>query len=156
MGTFAETVIVDCHLCFADQEKQTSGFCFLFSYIYSIQIYVLITWLYICMYMCIHVHIYVYIYTHIQIYTCCLFKRKKEAQAIFLNSFTASSSCKWKFAVCCLRKNKRKLSILQTVCFQVLNQFRTNRTNPRLLETNKNKNRKKIIFPHQIVSENKH
>jgi hypothetical protein len=28
MGTFAETAIIDCRSLFADQEKQTSVFCF--------------------------------------------------------------------------------------------------------------------------------
>ncbi len=31
---------------------------------------------------------------------CCCFKRKTEAQAIFLNPFTVCSSCKQKFVVC--------------------------------------------------------
>ncbi len=45
--------------------------------------------------MYIFIHIYVYIYI-----CCCRFKRKTEAQAIFLNQFTICSWCKWKFVVC--------------------------------------------------------
>jgi hypothetical protein len=113
MGTFAETVIVDCHLYFADQEKQTSVFCFLFPYIYT---HICTDNVTIYMYVHIYTNIYLYIYIYTHIHICCLFKRKTESQAIFLNSYTACSSCKWKFAVCCWRKNERKLSILQTVC----------------------------------------
>jgi hypothetical protein len=36
----------------------------------------------------------------IYIYICCHFKRKMEAQAIFLNPFTVCSSCNWKFVIC--------------------------------------------------------
>jgi hypothetical protein len=43
---------------------------------------------------------YVYLYIYIYIYMCCRFKQKTEAKAIFLNPFTACSSCKRKFVVC--------------------------------------------------------
>jgi hypothetical protein len=36
----------------------------------------------------------------VYIFICCCFKRKAEAQVIFLNPFTVCSSCKWKFVVC--------------------------------------------------------
>ncbi len=67
----------------------------------------------IYIYMYIYIYIYtLYIYTEMYIYTstymylylylyniCCGFKRKTEAQAIFLNPFTVCSPCKWKFIV---------------------------------------------------------
>jgi hypothetical protein len=40
------------------------------------------------------------IFIHICIYICCCFKRKTEAQGIFLNPFTICSSCKQKFVIC--------------------------------------------------------
>jgi hypothetical protein len=39
-------------------------------------------------------------FPYIYEYICCCFKRKTEAQAIFLNLFTVCSSCKRKFVVC--------------------------------------------------------
>jgi hypothetical protein len=85
MGMFAETANVDYSLCFDDQGKQTSIFCFKQQHIY------------IDMYLYISLHIYIYIYIYIQI--CCCYKRKTEAQPIFLIPFTVCSSCKRKFVV---------------------------------------------------------
>ncbi len=50
-------------------------------------------YIYLCIYLYIYVYIYVYIYMYIYLYlnmyiytyTCCSFKRKTEARAIFLN-----------------------------------------------------------------------
>jgi hypothetical protein len=50
------------------------------------------------LYLYISVSIYISIYLYI--YICCRFKRKTEAQAIFLNPFIICSSYKQKFAVC--------------------------------------------------------
>jgi hypothetical protein len=47
-----------------------------------------------------HIYINKYLCKYVSIYICCSFKRKPEAQAIFLNPFTVFSSCKWKFVVC--------------------------------------------------------
>ncbi len=46
-----------------------------------------------------YIHIYIY-NIYLFIYICSRFKRKTEAQAIFLNSFTVCSSCKRKFVIC--------------------------------------------------------
>ncbi len=51
-------------------------------------------------YIYIHRYRYIYISINIYIYICCRFKRKMEAQVIFLNPFTVCSSCKRKFVVC--------------------------------------------------------
>jgi hypothetical protein len=50
----------------------------------------------------VYLDIYFYIYIALSKYRCCRFnrKRKTEAQAVFLNSFTICSPCKWKFVVC--------------------------------------------------------
>jgi hypothetical protein len=105
---FAETANVDYLLSFADQGKRASVFRFPFSlYIYfetaadiytyrDIEIYIYIS-LYIS-----NLYLYIYIFIY---YICCCFKRKTEAQAIFLNPFTVGSSCKQKFVVC-LERNK--------------------------------------------------
>jgi hypothetical protein len=54
--------------------------------------------------MYIFIYIYVetaaYMYISISIYICCHFRRKTEAQMIFLNLFTVCSLCKQKFVVC--------------------------------------------------------
>ncbi len=66
-----------------------------------------------------YIHIYIYIYMlkwqHIYIYRdlSCHFKRKVEAEAIFLNSFTVCSSCKQNFVVCMLSKKQREVIRLQ-------------------------------------------
>jgi hypothetical protein len=92
MGMFAQTSIVDYLLPFADQGKQTSVsicskptevFCFRFPFAankrkfpFSVSSF------------------------SVYIYLCCGFKRKTEAQVVFLNPFTVSSLFKWKFVVC--------------------------------------------------------
>ncbi len=104
MGTFAETANIDYRSSFADQGKQTS----IFVPIFRIYIYTYI-YIYIHIYRHKHINIYTrtYIYKYLQIYCiymffyiyiCCRFKRKTEAQAIFLNPFFCSS-CKRNFVV---------------------------------------------------------
>jgi hypothetical protein len=116
MGTFAEAANVDYHLSFADLGIQTSVFRFPLVP-FSIHIYIKTA-----AQLCIHVdtykgkYIYMFIYVSISIYLyLCIYmyiyaavshgKRKMEAQAIFLNPFTACSSCKWKLSVC--KRTKR-------------------------------------------------
>jgi hypothetical protein len=48
---------------------------------------------------CIYTYICIKILAYVYIYMLC-FKRKSEAQAIFLNQFTICSSCKRKFVIC--------------------------------------------------------
>ncbi len=48
-----------------------------------------------CIFIFASTYLYLYIYR-----TCCCFKRKMEAQAIFLDPFIVCSSCKWKLVVC--------------------------------------------------------
>ncbi len=52
--------------------------------------------------MFIYIDMYIYQYLNIYIHICCHSKRKwkTEAQAIFLNPFIVSLSCKRKFVVC--------------------------------------------------------
>jgi hypothetical protein len=94
MGTFAETANFVYHLSFDDHGKQTSVFCI---HIYALKL----QHIYKYRYMCIYIYIFtIYIYIYINIYLCFHYKRKSEAQAIFLNLFTVCSSCKRKFVVC--------------------------------------------------------
>ncbi len=71
---------------------------------------------------------YLYKYIYIYVYIRSRFKRKTEAQAIFLNPFTVCSSCQRKFCrlSVCWRWNKRELSI----CKRTKRIERTKRTCP--------------------------
>ncbi len=66
-------------------------------------------YIYIYIYIYIYKYIYIYdssiylyisIYVYINILYMLAFKRKMEAQAIFLNSFNVCSLCKRKFVIC--------------------------------------------------------
>jgi hypothetical protein len=148
MGTFAETVIVDCHLCFADQEKQTSVFCFLFPYIYTHICTDNVT-IYMYVYMCIYIHIYIHIYIYAAFSNG---KRKPRRFSLIRIPLAQHANGSLPFVVDEKTNGSYQSCKRFAVCFHVFNQFLKNRTNPRLPETNKNKNRKEIIFPHQIVS----
>ncbi len=85
MDTLAETANADYHLSFADYGKQTSNWNSKLFWNGSI-IYT-------------YIRIQIYIDIHI-LYICWRFKRKTEAEAIFLNPFTVCSLCMRKFVIC--------------------------------------------------------
>ncbi len=96
MGTFAAIAITDYRLSLADQEKQTS----------VIRLHLQQT----------NGSCYFLLVPDSTVYICCHFKRKTEAQAIFLSLFTVCSSSNGNlFFVCLLQRNKQKLSVCKRI-----------------------------------------
>ncbi len=107
MGTFAETAIIDYHLLFADQGKPISVFHFRLQQTNGS----LLLHISVCSKQ-VKIAFFVSFIFRIYFYICCRFKRKTEAQAIFLYPFTVCSSGKQKFVVCPIVDEETKESYL--------------------------------------------
>jgi hypothetical protein len=70
MGAFAETAIVDYHLSFADQGKQTSIFHVHFPYMYICKYRENENHIYIYMYLYVYVYVYLYVHIYVYVYMC--------------------------------------------------------------------------------------